>query len=121
MPVSNAIMTIRPYLYYGTWVFDDENTNLYREAFVAGMPEIIETMLREQCVDNWKVDGFVALFSAEKFPGSHDTLTWVREEACGNTYKLEGTALEGWLCPALFAYFDEAPACIHIQVKNAVV
>jgi hypothetical protein len=25
--------------------------------------------------------------------------------------------MEGWLCPALFKYFEEAPKRIYVQVK----
>ena len=30
------IQVIRPYKYYGQWVFDDENSGLVREALISG-------------------------------------------------------------------------------------
>ena len=44
---SNSILVLHPYKYYGTWVFDDDRTGLVREAFVSGIPEILEKCLED--------------------------------------------------------------------------
>src|SRR5262249_29293735 len=61
--------------------------------------------------------GFVALFSRDPFPGGTIELKWVREESGGNTYSWRGQ--EGWLCPALFRYFDRAPETLYLEVRPA--
>lgn len=33
----------------------------------------------------------------------------------GNTYYCEALDMEGWLCPALFKYFEEAPKNLYAK------
>jgi len=40
-----------------------------------------------------------------------------REEYGGNWYYSKDLDMEGWLCPALFKYFDNAPEKIYTQFK----
>ena len=44
---ANALMVIMPYRHAGTWVFDDPNTRLVREPFVAGVPEMLDVLVRD--------------------------------------------------------------------------
>jgi hypothetical protein len=44
---QNSIMVVKPYKWEGMWVFDDETTGLVREPFVAGVPEILESLLEQ--------------------------------------------------------------------------
>lgn len=53
--------------------------------------------------------GFRLLFSATPFPGHTFKLVWRREEYGGNWYYSPELDMEGWLCPALFRYFEKAP------------
>ena len=39
----------------------------------------------------------------------------------GNWYYSADLDAEGWLCPALFKYFDEAPEKIYAQFKQKAV
>jgi hypothetical protein len=110
--MSNAIMVIAPYWYEGTWVFDDAKVGLDREPFVSGMPEMIDHLVRD--IPNAR-DGFRLTFSASWFPGSQAQITWVREEGGGNWYRLEDPPIEGWLCPALFKYFEAAPRSLFAR------
>ena len=113
----NQIFTIKPYQWNGTWVFDDSQRGLIREALVAGMPELIEKATQLAGITNPEY-GFLALFSNAPFPGGNIQLQWIRTEVFGgNTYAWEGQ--EGWLCPALFKYFDVAPKTIYLQVRPA--
>jgi hypothetical protein len=109
---ANSIFIISPYKYYGTWVFDDPRVGLVREPFVAGIPEMIDKLVKD--IPNAD-KGFRLLFSASPFPGYTIKLTWVREERGGNWYFCEGYDSEGWLCPALFKYFDKAPKEIYAK------
>ncbi len=47
-------------------------------------------------------------FAAARFPGAKMELERLREEAGGWWYR-DGKGREGWLCPALFLYFPQAP------------
>lgn len=107
---ANSIFVIVPYKYYGTWVFDDPRVGLVREPFVAGIPEMIDKLVKD--IPNAD-KGFRLLFSASPFPGYTIKLTWVRGERGGHWYFCEEYNSEGWLCPALFKYFDEAPKEIY--------
>jgi hypothetical protein len=64
--------------------------------------------------------GFTLLFSAWPFPGHQAVFEWRREEHGGNWYFSPAHGLEGWLCPALFKYFDpeQVPERIYAQVKS---
>jgi len=110
----NAMLVIHPYLREGTWVFDDERAGLVKEPFVAGADIIIDLLVRD--IPNAGL-GFTLLFSASPFPGHQAVLEWRREEYEGNWYYCRELELEGWLCPALFKYFDVAPKKIFVQCK----
>jgi hypothetical protein len=109
---SNSIMVIQPYRHAGTWVFDDERVNLYREPFVAGVPEMIDTLVADIPAAE---QGFRLTFSAREFPGYESKLIWLRQESAGNWYHLEGTDMEGWICPALFEYYPDAPKELYVK------
>jgi hypothetical protein len=112
---TNSIMIISPYKYNDTWVFDDPATGLVREPFVAGIPEIINFLVKD-IPDADK--GFRMLFSSKPFPGYMMKVTWIREECGGNWYYSEELKMEGWLCPALFKYFKEAPKEIYVKAEK---
>lgn len=111
---SNTILVIAPYRYKGTWVFDDPAVGLQREPFVAGVPEMIDVLVKD--VANAKA-GFRMLFSANPFPGYQRKLSWVRADGLGNTYRLEDPPMEGWICPALFRYYRTAPREIYVKAE----
>lgn len=109
-------MILKPYKYLGTWVFDDETTGLNKEAFVAGVPEILEGLLAANNIPLAEAEkGFKLTFSAVAFPGYQLCAIWEREEDGGNWYKEKETGAKGWLCPALFKYFESAPAALFIR------
>lgn len=108
----NSIAVIHPYKHYGSWVFDDAAVGLVREPFVSGADAIIEGLASDI---PGAESGFRLVFSATRFPGHQAEFEWVREEAGGNWYRANASLQEGWLCPALFKYFDEAPPTIYAQ------
>jgi len=114
--MPNAIMTIRPYKYSGTWVFDDAACGLVREPFVSGADTIIELFASRI---PGAAEGFNLIFSASPFPGFDAEFEWIREEWGGNWYRLADQEMEGWLCPAFFNYFDEAPPRLYAQFARA--
>ena len=112
----NQITVIRPYRLHGTWVFDDERVGLVQEPFVSGVPEIIDFVVREIPEAE---NGFRLLFSAQPFPGYQLRLEHVREEHGGNWYRWPDQDMEGWLCPALFRYFEQAPSELYCRGESA--
>jgi hypothetical protein len=110
----NSLFVIAPYKYEGTWVFDDPEVGLTKEPFIAG----IDTMIDKVTADIPEADrGFRAIFSATPFPGAQFKLDWRREESGGNWYYSDQFKMEGWLCPALFKYFPNAPREIYIKAE----
>ncbi len=61
--------------------------------------------------------GFRMIFSGQPFPGAQVRIDWLREEAGGNWYRWNEQNLEGWLCPALFKYFDQTPQSIWCKAE----
>jgi hypothetical protein len=109
----NSLYVLNIYNHEGTYVFDDPQVDLVREPFVMGMPEIIEHQM-----GGGPIDTFTAIFSAAAFPGHNTVLKRLHAEYGGTWYELSGTRLEGWLCPALFKYFEVAPETLYIQFKD---
>jgi hypothetical protein len=114
--MANQILAIAPYWLYGlgTWVFDDPKADLEQEPFVSGVPEMIDFLVRD--IPNAR-SGFRLLFSAAPFPGCQKRFVWQREEFGGNWYACDDPPMGGWLCPALFRYFDEAPAELYVKAE----
>lgn len=112
---ANSIMVLEPYRAAGTWVFDDPAVGLVREPFVAGIPEMIDDMVKD-IPDAGK--GFRLLFSTSPFPGYTQKLVWRRGDKTGNWYYSEQYKEEGWLCPGLFKYYKDAPREIYVKAER---
>jgi hypothetical protein len=110
----NSILVIHPYKQEGMWVFDDPAVGLVREPFVSGADVIIDRMV--EGIPGAE-RGVTMLFSNGPFPGYQHEFTRQREEFGGNWYSSQEFGIEGWLCPALFKYFDQAPERLYVQVK----
>lgn len=113
-PRENAIMVIAPYRYQGTWVFDDSSAGLVKEPFVAGVPEMIDVLVKD--IPNAD-SGFRLLFGASPFPGHQKKLTWLRGDSGGNYYSLDDPPMEGWICPAMFKYYSKAPKFLYVKAE----
>jgi hypothetical protein len=110
----NSINFIVPYRYEGMWVFDDPRVGLDKEPFVSGADTMIDVLV----ADIPDADqGFRLLFAASPFPGHTNKLEWRREEYGGNWYFSADFKMEGWLCPALFKYFDNVPREIYVKAE----
>jgi hypothetical protein len=112
---ANSIMVLMPYRHVGTWVFDDIAVGLRQEPFVAGIPEMMDAMTKD-IPDADK--GFRLLFSAQPFPGYTHKLIWRRGDKTGNWYYSEQYQKEGWLCPGLFKYYENAPKEIYVKAEK---
>jgi hypothetical protein len=122
----NSIRVLQPFLKAGMWVFNDEAVGLREEPFVAGIDDMIfKAFNRMHGRKAREGDKVTLVFSADPFPGSEIHLEWVEGdtenmEKRGNVYKAVTGAVEGmqgWLCPALFRYFTEAPRNLYIQLR----
>ena len=113
-PAANSLLVIAPYRHAGTWVFDDPARGLRQEPFVAGVPEVIDRLVEGI---PGAAEGFRLTFSAKPFPGHAHRFVWRREEKGGNWYYSPDFDDEGWLCPALFKYFGEAPRELYVRAE----
>ena len=112
---ANSIMVLMPYRHAGTWVFDDPSVGLTREPFVAGIPEMMDEMVKDiPDAEN----GFRLLFSTQPFPGHTQKLVWRRGDKTGNWYYSEQYRKEGWLCPGLFKYYKDAPKELYVKAEK---
>lgn len=111
---ANALIVIVPYRYAGTWVFDDPSAKLVREPFVAGVPEMIDALVKG--IPD-AANGFRLLFSARPFPGYQKKLTWLRGDTGGNYYRMDDPPMEGWICPAMFQYYETAPKELFVKAE----
>ncbi len=131
--MTNSITAIYPYQIGTLWVFDDPAVDLREEAFVAGIDKIMDLMTAH--IPNAK-DGFRLLFSANPFPGANVVMEhiekdrqthwpatkWMKKTFIpviqrGDWYRHAETGMEGWLCPALLKYFDNAPTHIYVKLE----
>jgi len=110
----NSLFAISPYKFQGFWVFDDPAVGLRQEPFVSGADQILD-ILTESIPD--AEHGFHLVFSTEPFPGFTARFVWGRQEFDGNWYSWPERGIEGWLCPALFKYFETAPKEIYVKVS----
>ena len=110
----NAISALYPYKHEGLWVFDDPDVGLRREAFVFGIDKMIDRLVAEI---PGAERGFRLLYSPTPFPGYTVKLEWRRPEYGGNWYWCQQFEIEGWLCPALFKYFTEAPPELYARAE----
>jgi hypothetical protein len=115
MPVGNAIMVILPYRYEGTWVFDDPRVGLVREPFVAGVPELIDDLVAGI---PGATNGFRLTFSARPFPSYQKKLIWLRGDSVGNYYRMDGSEKQGWICPAMFHYYQTPPKELYVRADS---
>lgn len=110
----NSINIIKPYKYLDMWVFDDEKVGLLQEPFVSGADTLIDKATKS--ISNTE-NGFILIFSKDYFPDTDLCIEWQRADNAGNWYYSKEFDTEGWLCPALFKYFTDAPKNLYIKVK----
>ena len=115
---ERRVLTLHPYLLDDScWVFDDARTGLKEEAFVLGMTEMISRVVEAKRIPH-ATRGFTMTFADEPFDGHDVELEWLRAgEGSGNWYAgtVAGSRMEGWLCPALLLYFEQAPRRIFVR------
>ena len=109
--------TIKPYKNGGYWVFSDPRVGLSNEPFVKGTNAIINKLTEKLDKPEY---GFNLTFGLGLLPSKISyRLSLIRTDDGGAWYKLDGTSLEGWLCPSMFLYFKEAPLHIFVSCNPA--
>lgn len=107
------------------WVFDDHRVGLQYEALVSGT-DLVADYITQPIKD--AENGFKLIFSDEPFEGYQLEGKWVKEgkmylgDIIGNWYvwnhpNIELPNIPGWLCPALFLYFENAPKMLYIRAE----
>jgi hypothetical protein len=99
----------------GHWVFDDEARGLKREPLVRGTDRILDEIRLRMSTGPGVPESLVLVFSGQAFPGSRFSFHRRQYEAGGCWYEWMEEGMRGWLCPALFRYFDEAPDILHLS------
>lgn len=107
---GNQINVIYPYRTKHGWAFDDRDVDLQREPFVAGIPEIIDSIVGDR-------RDFTALISAEPIPDYSGHLVKNKKSKTVGWYELQGTGRMGWLCPATLRYFKDYPDDIYFKIE----
>jgi hypothetical protein len=111
----NSLFVLTPYKHEGLWVFDDATVGLVKEPFVLGIDIMLDRLTSEI---PGAEKGFTLIFSPQPFPGYSAELHWKRTEYEGNWYYCPQFEIEGWLCPALFKYFDEVPEKLFAKAEK---
>lgn len=107
---GNQINVIYPYKTKGGWSFDDAEVGLKGEPFVAGIPEIINSIVGRR-------RKFVAYISKAKIPNFTGHLRRDKNSEEAGWYLLQGTKMRGWLCPATLKYFKGYPDSIYFRIE----
>ncbi|MEN9259759.1 MAG: hypothetical protein Q6L60_02250, partial [Thermostichus sp. HHBFW_bins_43] len=93
------------------WMFNDTSKDLYAEPFVEGSSEIFDC-IAEQC--NYKNN--MCIEFGDCLEQWDYKLELIKKENGGAWYYCEDLDMSGWLCPALYKYFDYTPDVIYIQI-----
>ena len=115
---KNSLFRIIVYDWGNKWCFDDAVKGLSAEPFVLGASEMIDDVIQKKFGEVDRACEYGITFSAAPFPRYDASLTRQKEEFGGFWYNLNGTPLEGWLCPATKLYFGEHPESIYVDIEN---
>lgn len=108
---GNQINVIYPYkTKQGGWSFDDAEVGLQGEPFVAGIPDIINSIVGRR-------RKFTAYISKDKMPNFTGHLRRDKDSEEAGWYFLQGTDMRGWLCPATLKYFKDYPDSIYFRIE----
>lgn len=94
----------------GVWCFNDEDLGIIAEPFVGEINTMIDMYARGK-------EELTVYISKEEIPNCTLSLTKLESEFKG-MYTLNGTDIEGWLCPCLLNYFPEYVQNIYVRIKD---
>lgn len=115
-PNNNVIQILRPWKEGSTWMFDDEEIGVRREAFVGGASEMITALMEHFGVIPDAEGKINLIFSDGAFPQA-EQLTYVESSMSGVVFRWKN--MDAWFCPCFFNYFDvdAVPTHLYCQVK----
>jgi len=98
-----------------TWLFDDPGKAVCNEPFVEGSSEILSELQNQLGLSG---NTLTIEFSDAPFEGHQHVLQWKNSRDAGtwNLYYSEELQMEGWLCPVLLKYFDDAPKKLFLKI-----
>ena len=121
--MPNALFKLNAYFKDGFWMFDDEYREIYEEPFVAGADLLFDEMSGR--VDDQSIDQCSVVFAHTPIPEAdvHAVLShgdgYDGHYYTVEQYKPEIQGFQFWLCPALLAFYDEAPKDLFVKVMNS--
>lgn len=108
---NNTVNVIYPYRSKeGIWAFDDEDINIFGEVFVGD----INTMIDMFSEGKEKLTIFI---SSSPIPNFTLSLSRIKDSDVEGMYLLDGTDIEGWLCPCLLNYFPDYVDKIYAKIN----
>ena len=122
--MANALFSLSAYVKNDMWMFDDESRDIKEEPFVAGADTMFDLMSGRSAdlsIDRCNIvfgstpipdyDVHVKLKGDDGHDGHYYVVNKFIKYPAVETFKF-------WLCPALLAFFDEAPQDIYVSVKQ---
>jgi hypothetical protein len=79
-----------------------------------GVTKVIDYLVRD--IPNAR-EGFILVFSSQRFAGYQVELNRIAEEHDGCLYRGKNHSAEAWLSPALFRYFETAPGSLYMKAE----
>ena len=93
----------------GMWAFTDTSRGLVNELLVDGIDTMLDVLSASYG------NGFNVFFSDKPFDGHEHVLSLVHDNCeVGRHYRWSYDNSVGWLCPALFKYFESPPESIYL-------
>lgn len=115
--MSTKIYSVFLYRQGKNWVFDDPKKGIKGEALVMGIDTMIDELVSRLDIKYANV-GSVLRFSSDPFPEQQLRLDWIAKDADlqGNWYYCHELNEQGWLCPVLYMYYNEAPRTLYASI-----
>jgi hypothetical protein len=121
--MANSLFSLSAYVKNGTWMFDDESRDIKEEPFVAGADIMFDLMSGREAdptIESCNIvfgatpipdhDVHVTLDGTDGYDGHYYVVNKFDKYPAVETFRF-------WLCPALLAFFDEAPQNIYVSIK----
>lgn len=115
---QNQINVIYPYRTKSGWSFDDLEVGLMGEPFVCNIPQIIDSIIGRR---RRKFTAYISKSVIPEYTGCLRKINNMELELKGlqgvGWYKLDGTDMIGWLCPATLKYFRDYPDNLYFKIE----
>jgi hypothetical protein len=121
-PPKNGVFCIVPTRNRaGIWAFTDKKAGLEDEPFVGEINDMIDHLVKD--ISGAK-NGFALFFSDKPIKDFQMSFTLQEsgiafENEVGATYTCDQLNIDGWLCPALFCYFEAPPKKLYVRAEKA--